>query len=61
LMPTNWIISQKIELSSANRRSPTPVHPPAVLYFFIWKQSRRRFTLSSLPRHSDPHHSIATV
>jgi hypothetical protein len=54
LMPTDWIISQEIGLSSTTRRSPTPVHPPAVPYSFIWKQSRWRFTLSSSPRRSDP-------
>jgi hypothetical protein len=54
LTPTDWIISQEIELSSTTRRSPTLVHPPAALYSFIWKQSRWRFTHPSSPRRSDP-------
>jgi hypothetical protein len=29
LTPTDWIISQGIELSSTTRRSPTPVHAPS--------------------------------
>jgi hypothetical protein len=45
LMPTDWIISQKIELSNANRRSPTPVHPPAASPPHYWTQT----TMTSTP------------
>jgi hypothetical protein len=54
-------ILQPNDASIVGRRSPTSKAPPAALYFFIWKQSRWRFTLSSSPRRSGPCHSIAVV
>jgi hypothetical protein len=52
---------QKIDASMPGRSTPTSEAPPAVLYSFIWKRSRQRFTLSSLPHRSDPRHSMAAI
>jgi hypothetical protein len=54
-------ILQPNDASIVGRRSPASEAPPAALYFFIWKQSRWRFTLSSSPHHPGPCHSIDIV